>query len=152
MITDGDAAPDVAGHRSGPLFWISAAAGWAVMGFGLWGAVTNRIDTRPPDLARFVVGAALLHDLVLAPLVILVGVLAARAVPGRARGAVQATLAVSGIVALFSYPAVRAFGLATGNPTSLPHNYTLNLLVVLGLVWAVGAALVLRRLRTGAAR
>jgi hypothetical protein len=71
----------------------------------------------------------------------------ARAVPGRARPVVQAALVVSAVVALFAYPLVRAYGLAVNNPTSLPHNYAANLLVVLGVVWAVAAVLVLRRLR-----
>ncbi len=134
-------------HRPGPLFWISAVAGWAVIGFGLRGIFEHSLDTRPANLARFVVGGALLHDLVVAPLVILAGVVVARAVPGRGRAVIQAALAISGIVALFSYPLVRAYGLAANNPTSLPHNYARNLLVVLGVVWAVAAAALVLRLR-----
>lgn len=136
------------GHRAGPLFWLTAAVGWGVIAFGLWGVFGNSLDTRPANLARFVVGGALLHDLVVAPVVIVLGVLLARAVPGRARAAVQGALVVTGILALFSYPLVRGYGLAANNPTSLPHNYALNLTVVLGLVWAVAAVIVFRRLRT----
>lgn len=132
---------------AGPRFWISAAVGWAVIGWGVYGIFSNRVDTRPANLAKFVVGGALLHDLLVAPLVILAGVLLARAVPGRARGPVQAALAVSAIVALFSWPLVRAYGLAAHNPTSLPHNYALNLLVVLGLVWATAGVAVLLKSR-----
>lgn len=145
---------DPAGHgrRPGPLFWLSAVAGWAVIGFGLRGILQNSVDTRPADLARFVVGGAILHDLLVAPLVILLGVLVARAVPGRARAVVQAALVVSGLVALFSYPLVRAYGLAANNPTSLPHNYARGLLVVLGVVWAVAAAAVVLRLRAAPRR
>jgi len=139
-------------HRAGPLFWISAAAGWLVIGWGLRGVFQHSIDTRPANLARFVVGGALLHDLIVAPVVIVLGVLLARAVPGRARAIVQGALAVSGIVALFSYPLVRAYGLAANNPTSLPRNYTAGLLIVLGVVWAVAAGLVIARLRTTAPR
>ena len=135
------------GDRPGARFWISAAAGWAVIAFGLRGILEHSLDTRPANLARFVVGGALLHDLVVAPLVILLGVLVARAVPRRARAVVQAALVVSGIVALFSYPLVRAYGLAANNPTSLPHNYAANLLVVLGVVWAAAAAILVLRLR-----
>jgi len=135
------------GHRAGPLFWLSAAAGWGVIGFGLWGILENSLDTRPSNLARFVVGGALLHDLLVAPVVILLGVLLARAVPGRARAVVQAALVISGVLALFSYPLVRAYGLAANNPTSLPRNYALNLTIVLGVVWAVAAAMVFRKLR-----
>jgi hypothetical protein len=132
---------------AGPLFWLSAAVGWAVIAAGLRGIVTNSLDTRPANLARFVVGGALLHDLIVAPVVILLGVVLARTVPPAARAAVQAALAITGIVALFSYPLVRAYGLAAHNPTSLPHNYGRNLLLVLGLVWAVAAAAAIRRLR-----
>ena len=134
-------------RRAGPLFWISAAVGWAVIAWGVRGVLQHSVDTRPGNLARFVVGGALLHDLLVAPLVILAGVLLAGAVPGRARAVVQGALAVSGMVALFSYPLVRAYGLATNNPTSLPHNYTANLLVVLGLVWAFAATAAILRLR-----
>ena len=113
----------------------------------MFGILSNGVDTRPANLARFVVGGALLHDLVVAPVVLLLGVVLARAVPSRARATVQAALVVTGVVALFSYPLVRAYGLAANNPTSLPHNYALNVTVVLGLVWAVAAAVVYRRLR-----
>jgi hypothetical protein len=135
-------------HRAGPLFWISAAVGWAVIGWGLRGVFQHSLDTRPANLAKFVVGGALLHDLIVAPVLLLAGVALARAVPGRARAVVQAALAISGIVALFSYPLVRAYGLAANNPTSLPHNYGANLLIVLGVVWAVAAGIVIARLRT----
>jgi hypothetical protein len=134
-------------RRAGPLFWVSAALGWAVIAWGLRGIFEKSLDTRPSNLAKFVVGGALLHDLLVAPLVILAGVLLARVVRGRARALVQAALAVSGMVALFSYPLVRGYGLAANNPTSLPHNYTANLLVVLGLVWAFAATAVILRLR-----
>jgi hypothetical protein len=139
--------PQPSDHRAGPAFWVSAAAGWIVIGVGLRGIFLHRLDTRPANLAKFVVGGALLHDLLIAPLVLLAAVAVARAVPGRARGIVQAALAVTGVVALFSYPMVRAYGLAAHNPTSLPHNYALNLIVVLGVVWAVAAAALLVRLR-----
>ena len=59
----------------GPRFWISAAIGWAVIGWGVYGIFANSLDTRPANLAKFVVGGALLHDLVVAPIVILAGVL-----------------------------------------------------------------------------
>ena len=147
------AAPRTSGPSSplrgplGPRFWISAAIGWAVIGWGVYGIFSNSLDTRPANLATFVVGGALLHDLLVAPVVVLAGVLIARAVPARARGPVQAALVISAIVALFAWPLVRAYGLAANNPTSLPHNYGLNLLIVLGVVWAVAAAVVVLKFR-----
>jgi hypothetical protein len=127
----------VSGERVGARFWITAAAGWVVIAVGLRGIVQHRIDTRPGELARFVIGGALVHDLVLAPLVLVAGLAVARLVPGRLRAPVQVGAVISAIVALFAYPVVRAFGLASGNPTSLPHDYATNLVVVLVAVWLV---------------
>jgi hypothetical protein len=139
--------PQPSDHRAGPAFWVSAAIGWVVIGIGLRGVFEHSIDTRPANLAKFVVGGALLHDLLIAPLVIVAAVLLARIVPGRARAVVQAALVISGVLAVFSYPLVRAYGLAANNPTSLPFNYARNLTIVLGVVWAVAAGVLLVRLR-----
>jgi len=128
-------------------FWVTAALGWGVIAYGLRGMLHHHIDTRPPNLARFVIGGALIHDLVFAPLVLVVGVLVARAVPGRVRAIVQGALIVSGCLALFSYPLVRGFGHAAHNPSSLPHNYTANLGVALGVVWGVATLLAVLALR-----
>ena len=136
-------------QRAGVGFWLSAAAGWVVIGIGLRGIFEHSLDTRPANLAKFVVGGALLHDLLIAPLILLAAVALARKVPDRARAIVTAALVVTGVVALFSYPLVRAYGLAANNPTSLPHNYAVNLMVVLGIVWAVAAAVLVVRLRKG---
>jgi hypothetical protein len=132
--------------RAGPVFWVSAAAGWAIIGYGLRGLWQHRLDTRPANLAKFAVGGALIHDLILAPLLLAVGVTIARVVPARIRAIVQAALIVSGALVLFAYPLVRGYAHALHNPSSLPHNYTANLAVVLAAVWAVAAvAIVIRR-------
>lgn len=128
-------------------FWATAAVGWGVIGWGVAGVFRNSLDTRPANLATFVVGGVALHDLVVAPLAVLAGVAVVRAVPRRARGPVQAALVVSAVVALFAYPLVRAYGLAANNPTSLPYNYGRNLVIVLGVVWAVAAAAIARNYR-----
>jgi hypothetical protein len=126
-------------QAGGALFWLSAAAGWAVIAYGVRGAFQHHIDTNPRDLAWFFFGGALVHDLVFAPLLLLGGVLVARAVPARARAIVQAALIVSGTVALFAYPAVRGYGRAVHNPSALPHNYAAGLLLILAAIWVVAA-------------
>lgn len=145
----GPAADKPHAGRHGPTYWVTAAAGWAVIGYGLWGIFHHHIDTRPANLAKFVVAGALLHDLAFAPLVLILGVLLVRAVGGRARAILQATLIVSGSVALFSFPLVRGYGHATHNPTSEPYNYTANLALVLGLVWTVAIVVGIRHIRSG---
>ena len=126
-------------ERRGPLFWVSAAAGWALIGWGLRGALHHHIDTRPPEMARFVLGGVVIHDLIFAPLVLAVGFWISRAVKGRGRAPVQAALFISGCAALFAWPEVRDYAHILHNPSSLPHNYTANLLVVCAGVWVVTA-------------
>ena len=149
----GTAAPTPGRHRPGARFWLSAAVGWTLIAVGLRGILSHRIDTRPASLARFVIGGALVHDVLVAPVVILAGVAVARAVPRRVRPMVQGALVVTAVVALFSYPLVRGYARLTRNPTSLPHNYATNLAVVVGTVWGVAglAAVVnvVRRARAG---
>jgi hypothetical protein len=129
--------------RRGPVFWMSAAAGWALIGWGVRGVLHHHVDTRPGQLARFLLGGALAHDLLLAPVVLLTGVLVARSVPGRWRAPIQAALLISGALLLFAYPLMRGYGRVLRNPTSLPHNYSANLLVVIAAVVAGTAAVTL---------
>jgi hypothetical protein len=139
---------DTERHRDAGLgFWVTAAAGWMIIAYGLRGMIHHRLDTRPANLAKFAVGGALVHDLVFAPVVLLVGVIISRTTPARVRGIVQAALIVSGSLVLFAYPLVRDYAHALHNPSSLPHNYTANLAIVLVIVWAVAAVAVILRLR-----
>jgi len=139
--------PMTVGHLARPaedrgaLFWLSAAAGWALIAWGVRGALHHHIDTRPPEMARFFIGGVVLHDLVFAPLVLAAGFVAGRAVKGRWRAPVQAALFISGCAALFAWPEVRDYARILHNPSSLPHNYTANLLIVCGVA-CVGTALV----------
>jgi hypothetical protein len=134
----------------GPLFWVTAVAGWAVIAYGIRGLLHHHIDTRPTNLATFAVGGALLHDLLFAPVVLLFGVAIARAAPKRWRAELQAALVISGCLALFAYPLVRNYARVLHNPSSLPHNYTANLAIVIGVVWVVAALIVLVRGRVSA--
>jgi hypothetical protein len=133
--------------HAGGLFWTSAAAGWALIGYGVRGLLQHHIDTRPSNLATFAVAGALFHDLIFAPTVLVLGVVVARVVPRRTRAVVQGALIVSGCLALFSYPLVRDYARVLHNPSSLPHNYTANLVLALGTVWAAATVVVLVHLR-----
>jgi hypothetical protein len=129
----------------GPLFWVSAAAGWALIGWGVRGALHHHIDTRPAELGRFFVGGLIIHDLVFVPLVLAAGALLGRTVRGRWRAPVQSALIISGCAALFAWPEVRDYARVLHNPSSLPHNYAANLLVVVVVVWAGTAVVALVR-------
>lgn len=134
----GSPAPE----QHGRMFWASLAVGWAVIAFGVGGAVLDAGRTNPPALALWLAGSLVAHDLVIAPVVFAMGIAIRRAVPGWARAAVQAGLIVTGVVVLYSIPLLGGFGRDAGNPSVLPGSYGPALLVVLGLVWA-GAGAVL---------
>jgi hypothetical protein len=141
----GPPEPEDLPHGPGQLFWPGVALGGVIMAFGLWGLLSAAPRTRPSEALRFVVGAAVVHDLVLAPVVIAIGLVLARVVPARARGPVQGALVVSGAVALFAVPFVRGYGRVSTNPSILPRDYGEGLFVVLAAVWTVIIAMVVRR-------
>jgi hypothetical protein len=128
----------------GRLFWPLAGAGWVVMGVGVAGILRHAGRTQPPELVRWLAGSALVHDLLLAPAVCVIGLVVARLVPSPARRFLQAGLVVSGMLALAVFPLVGGFGKDPRDPSALPGNYGLGLLVVLGSVWLVVAVLAVR--------
>ena len=131
------------------MFWFSAAAGWAIIAWGVAGALRHHIDSRPVDLLRFVAGGILVHDLAAVPLALLVAAVVNRAVPPGSRRWIQATLVIVGCLALLAYPLLRGFGRLPTNPTALPHDYAVNLawvlLVVVMAVACVAVGGVVRR-------
>lgn len=95
-------------------------------------------------------GGIVLHDAVIAPLAILVGVLVLRIVPPVARAPVQAALVITGCLAIATFPLVWGQGVDPSVPSQLPLSYGRNLLIVLALVWLVAAAFAVGRvLRPG---
>jgi hypothetical protein len=118
---------------------VGLALGVPVMTYGVAGALDEAGRVHPPELARWVVGAALVHDAVLVPLVLAVGWVAHRVVPVRAWPAVRAGLVVSGCLALVAWPFVRGYGRSAGNPSLFPRNYATGLVSALVVVWAVVA-------------
>ncbi|QGV77261.1 hypothetical protein [Streptomyces ficellus] len=91
-------------------------------------------------------GALVLHDAVLAPLVLAAG-MALAALPrrgGAARGVVRGVLVTGGALVVVTLPLLLRPG-APPNPSALPLPYGRNLLVVLAAVAAAGAGLAVVR-------
>lgn len=128
-------------------FWPTVVVGGAVMAFGVRGLLVNRADTNPLRWLRLFLGSALVHDFVVAPVAIAVGVVLAKVVPARLRPFVQGGLLTSGALVLFAYPFVRGYGRRAQNPSVLPLDYGRGLLVALGAVWLVVLVLALVRWR-----
>ncbi len=129
------------------VFWIMAAIGIAVMGFGVMGLFHSADRTNPGQWVRWFVGAALVHDFVVAPVVFAVALATRKVMPVWAAGVVNGALIATAVLAAMTYPFLRGYGENPANPSILPNNYALNLALVLGLVWVVTAiALVKTRL------
>jgi hypothetical protein len=124
----------------GRVFWALAGLGWALMAFGTWGILARARATAPPELAAWVVGAAVVHDLVVAPAVFTVGRTLARTTRRLPRTAIQVGLVLTGILVLYSIPVAGGFGLLGDNPSLLPRQYETSLVALIVAVWGVTAA------------
>jgi len=126
--------------------WIGLAIGGPIMIFGIAGAIGDSAQTRPPELLRWIVGAAVVHDLVFVPVVLAsLWVLRRPRVPAWAMWA----LATSVVLVLFSWPLLRGYGRNPTVPSLLPRDYGRALAAYIGAVWvlAIACALMARRHR-----
>ena len=138
---------------TGPAWRLGLILGGALFAFGVVGLLRNATQTLPGDWLAWVVGAVLVHDVIVAPVVLACGFLLARLVPASSRGVVQATLAVCATVALMSVPVLVAAGRRADNPSLLPHDYARNLAIVLAAILAaVALERAIRRLARPAGR
>jgi hypothetical protein len=124
--------------------WLFLVPGFAAVAFGALGLLRDDRVALPSWLAWFV-GSALVHDLVVAPLVIGVGALLARVLPRPARPPIVVGLIVSGVLTLVALPFILDLGTST-EPGFLPWDYGRNLLLLIAgvmavaVVWAVLAS------------
>jgi hypothetical protein len=122
-------------------FWICAALGWPVIGYGVWGLFDNASRTNPDQWVRWFVGSLVVHDFVVAPVTFAVGTLVVTRIPRRIRVPFQAGLVVSVIIGLTVWPLVRGYGLRADNASALPNNYLAGLAMVLVVVWSAVAVI-----------
>lgn len=109
--------------------------GLPVMVYAVRGSLVDASDTHPAELARWVVGLALVHDLLLVPAVLAIGTLLRRIVPPVAWPQVRAGLFVSTVLTLVAWPMIRGYGHRSSIPSLFPRNYAAGLLVALAVVW-----------------
>ncbi|MFN2488643.1 MAG: hypothetical protein ABR529_02660, partial [Actinomycetota bacterium] len=126
-------------HPPRALFWAGAVVGWSVMAFGVGGLFEDSARTHPGRWIRWFLGALLVHDLLLVPAVFALGALLTRLAPSWLRAPLQRALIATGIVALIAFPFVGGFGRRSDNPSLLPNNYALGLVITLAAVWAATA-------------
>jgi hypothetical protein len=107
--------------------------------FGVRSALVDACDTHPAELGRWLVGSAVVHDLVLLPAVAALAWVLRRLVPAAAWPAVRAGALVAGAFLLAGWPYVAGYGASPGNPSLLPRDYRLGALVTVSAIVAVTA-------------
>lgn len=116
---------------------VGLVLGTPIIVYGIGGALVDADRTQPVELARWVVGAALVNDLVLIPVVLVVGWGARRITPAPLWPIVRAGLLTTGVLCLVAWPFVRGYGVDPANPSLFPRDYGEGLLRAVAVVWAV---------------
>jgi len=134
---------------------VLAVLGVLVIAFGAYVMVTTVRPNRIWGLATWLVGAVILHDAILSPFVVAVGLLLRRT--GRALRAwalvvVQAVVVLGTVLALVVLPEIAAKAHGQKNPTVLPFDYGVRLLVVEGVLVLVAIVVLLLGARRFGAR
>jgi hypothetical protein len=119
---------------------IGLALGLPVIAYGILGTLVDAADTHPAELARWVVGAAVVHDVLFAPAVLAVGWALHRVVPSPLWPATRAGLVATGVLCLVAWPFVRGYGRDPTIPSLLPRNYGAGLVAALAVVWLAVSA------------
>lgn len=116
-----------------------ALVGIGLVGVGGWEFLSSDVDNA---------GGVIVHDGLLAPAIVALGVVAARALPTWLRGPATVGLVVLGTVTLLAVPVLGRFGARPDNPPQLDRNYGVGWLVFAAVVLlGVGAWAAVRRRR-----
>ena len=115
--------------------WLGAL-GVAVATYGAWLLLQEDLADLI-DTAVWLAGGVVLHDFVLVPLTLLLGVMLVRLLPANLRAPVVGGLVVLGTVTLMAVPVLGGWGANVDNPTILDRNYTAGWLVVAGVTMLV---------------
>ena len=100
--------------------------------YGGWLLLSRQDADGNLDALLWLVGGVVVHDALLAPVVIALGVVVSRVVPAGARAAAVAGLVVLGTLTLLAVPFLGGFGRdnAPDNTTLLDRDYTAGYLVL----------------------
>jgi len=112
------------------------ALGVAVAAYGAWLLLQEDVADLV-DTAVWLAGGVVLHDFVLVPVTLLLGLALIRLLPANLRAPVAGGLVVLGTVTLMAVPVLGGWGANADNPTILDRNYPVGWLVVAGVTMLV---------------
>ena len=122
--------------------------GGAGMAYGAWLLLSRQDLGQIVEVVVWLTAAVVIHDGILAPLVVGLGWIGGRLLPRAvARGAVT-VLVLLGPIVLVAIPVLGRFGAIADNPTLLDRDYTQGLLVFAALCVCAGVAVGVGELRS----
>lgn len=134
----------------GAPFWIALSLGVGIIGFAVAGIARSLHGPALSSYLTWWIGGLLAHDAIIAPGASLAGLALARLLPVHVRPPLQVAGYVSLTVVLATLPLLLGHGRRPDTPSLQPNDYTGNVLLVVAITWAVGAALAVVRARRGA--
>jgi hypothetical protein len=114
---------------------IGIAAGVPFLAVGVYQMVSRDLDIA--GIVTWMAAGVVLHDFVLVPVVFALGAIVRRRAGGGSLAPLEAALIASGILILFSVPALSGKGVSAADPSRLPGDYPVDLAVLLAGVWIV---------------
>jgi hypothetical protein len=103
--------------------------------------ILQQPSSHPVELAEWLLGALLLHDALLAPLVLLIGASVSRFVPAGPRPYVQGGLIAAGLVSVLGVVLISRQGkVSSPSLALLQQDYRANLAILLAVITALSAA------------
>jgi hypothetical protein len=135
------------------LRWVLGLVGVAGGLYGAWLLFSRQSGDQLVSAGTWLVGGVVLHDVVLAPLVLVAVAVAGRLAPRPVRAPAAVLLVVLGSVTLLAVPVLGAFGRRDDNPSLLDRDYWSGwfvLVSVLVVLVAVGSLVQRRRRGDGA--
>jgi len=134
----------------------AARAGLGAVGVGLalWGLWLMRDFNREQltSEAFWLAGGVVLHDAVLAPIVVLLGYGASRVLPGHFRSSTATAFLIWGTLTIVFLPVLSGQGGKAGNDTILGRPYVLSWVVMTVVLIAYAVVVALIRRRSGRGR
>lgn len=133
------------GIRAGGIQAVLIVAGALTVGYGGLQLLQVLFAGTAPlfGVAGWWLGGPLIVDLMVVPIVVVVGVGVRRVVPAAWRRSVSAALALSFVLGLVALPFLTGLGRRTDNPSLLDRNYWAGYLALVAIIWGVAAVVTL---------
>jgi len=113
---------------------VIGAVGVGVAAYGAWLLLSRQDAEQLRSAVVWLVAGVVLHDAVLAPVVVVLGLVGSRLLPPAARAPVAVGAVVLGSVTLLAVPVLGGFGARSDNPSLLDRDYTTGWLVLAAVV------------------